>query len=350
MARLDLVLPGLVLIPGMARELSRCHAPALQTLLARGHGTRAPADGGLEGWLCAAFGVGKQQDWPVAPLTLAADGGEPGPDYWLRADPVHLSARREQLVLADSGTFALTVAEAADLTDALNRHFREDGLHFLAATPGRWYLRPGRPLDLRTRPVSEAAGRHVDPFLPAGGDALAWHRTFNEVQMLLFGHPVNTAREARGELAVNSVWVWGGGTYPINARAFYQAVYADDALARALARVAEVAAEPVPAHAAAALRGDAGRALAVVSDLDGPAQYGDLLAWQEALTRLEGDWFAPLLGALKAGNLAELRLIGLGSGVLHSFRLRRADVFKLWRRPALLAAALGARPESTPGR
>src|SRR5689334_13041556 len=61
----------------------------LQKLLARAQCERHP---GLptEAWLCEAFEVERQQDWPIAALTLAFDGGEPGTDYWLRADPIHL--------------------------------------------------------------------------------------------------------------------------------------------------------------------------------------------------------------------------------------------------------------------
>jgi len=43
---------------------------------------------------------------------------------------------------------------------------------------------------------------------PKGVEALHWHQLFNEIQMLLFSHPVNEAREVRGELPVNSVWLW----------------------------------------------------------------------------------------------------------------------------------------------
>src|SRR3990170_3774302 len=73
--------------------------PSLETLLARGTVVRQPA---LErdAWLCRAFGVTKQQDWPVAPLTLAADGVDPQHYYWLRADPVELRMERNRLVMA----------------------------------------------------------------------------------------------------------------------------------------------------------------------------------------------------------------------------------------------------------
>ena len=39
-------------------------------------------------------------------------------------------------------------------------------------------------------------------------------RLQSEVQMLLYTHPINAARESRGELAVNSFWLSGTGCTP----------------------------------------------------------------------------------------------------------------------------------------
>src|SRR3954466_4547484 len=61
----------------VARDLP---LPALTTLLARStlerHDPISP-----EAWLCQAFEVERQHDWPLAPLTLALDGGEPSAGY-----------------------------------------------------------------------------------------------------------------------------------------------------------------------------------------------------------------------------------------------------------------------------
>ncbi|MEK7769407.1 MAG: phosphoglycerate mutase, partial [Pseudomonadota bacterium] len=60
--------------------------PALETLLAKSLRTENESQG-VETWLCRAFGVAKQQDWPVAPLTLQADSAgqmKAENHYWLR--------------------------------------------------------------------------------------------------------------------------------------------------------------------------------------------------------------------------------------------------------------------------
>src|SRR2546423_1808464 len=61
-----------------------------ETLIARGRRRRA-APVSREAWLFGRFGVAKQRDWPVAPYTLLADGGAPGPHHWIRAHPGHLA-------------------------------------------------------------------------------------------------------------------------------------------------------------------------------------------------------------------------------------------------------------------
>src|SRR6185503_13696827 len=208
-ATADAVTSGLAL-PSLGRFLARARAERFSPVT-------------LEAWLCQAFEVERQQDWPVAPLTAALDNAEPDNDYehaktdaayWLRADPVHIRVDRDRALLVDNALFDLTNEEAQAFAAALNHHFTGDGIVFRAAAPKRWYVKLARAPRLSTHELSAVAGKDVQPFLPAGADALEWHRVFNEVQMLLHAHAVNDAREARGDPPVNSVWLWGGGSRP----------------------------------------------------------------------------------------------------------------------------------------
>src|SRR4051812_9944860 len=189
------------------------HLPALSTLLARAELESYPAVS-ADSWLCQAFEVERQHDWPIAPLTLALDGGEPDGAYWLRADPVHIKVSREGLHLVDNTVFDISADEAQSFVEALNAHFASAELVFSAPHPKRWYMRCAAPPALATHDVGEVAGKDVQRHLPSGNDALEWHRRFNEAQMLLHAHAANEAREDRGEPPVNSVWFWGGGTTP----------------------------------------------------------------------------------------------------------------------------------------
>ena len=313
--------------------------PALTALLARG---TALSSVGItpEAWLCQSFGVARQSDWPVAPLTLTLDGGTAGSHYWLRADPVHLHLLRDRMVLADSGTFPVSQQEAVQFTETLNRHFQKDGMIFYPLHPARWYLRLDAPPQIATAGLSEVAGRNIRSFLPHGEQAVRWHGLFNEIQMLLHHHPANEAREARGELPVNSVWLWGGGTAPQVTKRPYSHVWANDALAQALARTSGAACAALLQQAtewlAAARDGDH---LIVLDSLRGAAQYRDTQGYGESLAELERAWFAPLKAALRNGRIASLALVALDESGVHTFTVRRGNLWKLWRRNPLLKAA-----------
>lgn len=318
------------------RELD---TPALEQLLGKGRRRHSDA-GSAEAWLCAQFNVDKQEDWPVAPYSLLADGGEPGDHHWLRADPVHLKLDGNQLVLADSGIFPVSQQEAESLTDILNAHFSGDGLSFYPMRPDRWYLRAETAPALETTALPEAAGRSVDVLLPRGADAASWHTRLNDIQMLLHGHAVNEERESAGKLPINSVWPWGGGKLSDVVPAPFDAVWSRDAFATGLAQAAHIAAHNLPGGAADLLRASAseGVNLILLDRLRGAAQYGDAHAWREGLQQLERDWFAPLLQALRQERIGMVSLHALGPAGVLSAEVARGDLRRFWRRVKPVAA------------
>jgi hypothetical protein len=173
-------------ITGLFGASADARFAALELLLARGRRLRGPARG-LEAWLSEAFELG-DGPFPAGALTVLGCGDDPGDALWARADPAHLRVMRDHVASAPDDAFALQQTEADALCEALSRHFAGQ-LHFQACEARRWCVRlvSGSPLD----------------------DAL-----LNEVQMLLHAHPVNEAREARGELAINSLRLWGAGRAP----------------------------------------------------------------------------------------------------------------------------------------
>jgi hypothetical protein len=308
---------ALASMPGLARILSRARVMAL-------------ADTDLESVLLDSFGVQRQRDWPVAPFSWLGDRGETGARYWLRADPVHLRAERDAVLLVDARHFTLDAESANALLDALNTHFDSDGLRFFAPEPTRWYVAVDRVPEIATSPLRVVAGRNIDTLLPKGADALTWHRWFNEIQMLFHSHVVNERREAAGLPTVNSVWFWGGGTLPDALPHAFAGVWSDDPLARGLALASGVSLASLPKNAeqwlAQANRGEH------VLVLDSISAGGG-----NPVDDLERNWFAPLLRALRARRLSLLSLrIGTGERVLR-FDLSASDLWKFWRRAPLLA-------------
>lgn len=344
-----LLIPGLFppFRPETRHALRDLSLPALATLLARGSRKTLPDDS-MDAWLCRSFGVEKQHDWPVAAFTLLADGGNPGGDFWLLADPVHLQLQRDRLVLADAANLDITQEEASSLTAALNGHFAAAGMRFFPTRPGRWHLRPAHPpAHLETHSLETAIGRNIRNMLPGGPDGKYWHSLLNEIQMLLHRHPVNEAREQRGLPPVNSIWPWGGGVLPSNPPSPFTHIWTAYALARGLAVAAGTPCASVPETAMEWLpAAQAGSHHLVILDaLSAPALHGDVHRWRETLSHLERDWFGPLRQALSRGKISRLTLTAFDSGQARSFSASRTDLWKIWLRGKPLEASM-ENPES----
>ena len=130
--------------------------------------------------------------------------------YWLYATPVHLVLQRDTFSLAASVPLGLDIDEVDALTAALNQHFASDGLAFIWHE-NTWFLSLQTSPQISTTAPQAAINKDISAYLPTGEGATKWASFTNEIQMLLFDHPVNIAREAKRLPAINSIWCYGGG-------------------------------------------------------------------------------------------------------------------------------------------
>jgi hypothetical protein len=331
MKSVHLVIPDLFLPKDFAAEACRgLSLPALEKMLGRGYSeTREPAP--LENLLCDLFGVKCQPDVPIAPISAAYDGLAAG--CWLRADPVHLSLQRDQLLMAG---VQVGSEEAAALCAGLNAHFAGQGMEFFAPHPQRWYVRVDVLPQMRTAPLSQVIGGDVRRVLPIGEDASRWHQVFNEIQMLLHAHPLNEAREARGEAIINSVWFWGCGCGEnATLQKSHDSMSSDDVLAEMFAKAAGIPFAPWPK-----LWSDeqcSGKQLLVCTGLRYALQQGDLSGWRIALQQFETGYAQPLWRALTSGKIAQLQLDIPGVENHRHVELKRGDTWAFWRAAKPLA-------------
>jgi hypothetical protein len=298
-----------LLVPRLFATGAALRCAALELLLARGRRRAAPAQS-VEEWLNEAFDLG-DGPFPAGALTLLAQGGDPGDASWARADPVHLRVMRDHLIVVPAAAFDLPATEAGALCDALNAHFA--GADFRLHDARRWCAKVAEAVD-GGNPL-DAAGRQVD--LPARAATF-----INEAQMVLHAHPVNEAREARGEPTVNSIWLWGPGR-ATRALCAWQSVASDDPAVMGAARLAGVRYRSLPRSGAEWLERlpEDGRHLALL----------DTVRIQPALEQLEHDWFAPLLAALRAGRIGMVSLHVPDGAEALSFETIRADLRRFWR-------------------
>ena len=130
--------------------------------------------------------------------------------YWLYAPPVHLVLQRDTFSLAAPVPLSLNADEVDALIAALNQHFASDGLAF-TWHKNTWFLSlPTNPQISTTAPQA-AINKDISAYLPTGEGATKWAGFTNEIQMLLFEHPVNVARVAKKLPAINSIWCYGLG-------------------------------------------------------------------------------------------------------------------------------------------
>lgn len=154
---------------------------------------------------------------------------------WAVATPLHAALGLTDLTVVDSAMLSLTEEESRALCAAADAHLREDGVRLQFVNTHRWLARCARTIDVITERPEYLIGEALRPNLPRGKDGRVVERWMNELQMLLYTHPVNLAREDRGLPPINVVWLWGfGGGNSSTSRQFAGASCAEFAFAEAL--------------------------------------------------------------------------------------------------------------------
>lgn len=207
---------------------------------------------------------------PFAAHAAHADGIEVLDLAWGQLTPVHWHVGRDEILLTDPESLQLEEAESRALLEAVRELFESEGFALAWGAPLRWYAAHESFAELPTAALDRVVGRNVDRWLPAGREARLLRRLQNEVQMLLYAHPINEAREARGALPVNSFWLSGCGRWQ------------------------ESLAEPVQ----------------IDERLRAPLLGEDWAAWAEAWRALDAGPLATLAAAAERGEPVALTLAG----------------------------------------
>ncbi len=180
--------------------------------------------------LAAAWG------WPASvdgalpfAARLAAQQGLDARQPWGLLTPVHLHVGTDQVSLTAPWGLQLDDAASREALDAVRPLFESEGftLHWAGAL--QWLASHPMFDGLAAAALDRVVGRNIDRWLPGHGDARLIRRLQNEVQMLLYTHPLNDQREAAGLPTVNSVWLSGCGRLPDGAGAA-ASVQVDDRL------------------------------------------------------------------------------------------------------------------------
>ena len=197
--------------------------PKLARLLARL--APAPPDSGEadslspphERALAAAWGWhGDDGCLPFAAQAAQRDGIDVGGRASGLLTPAHWLLGPDHVLLADPAALELAEAESRALFDAVRPLFESEGFTLAWGAPLRWYAAHECLAELPCASLDRVIGRRIEAWLAPSREhvpARLVRRLQSEVQMLLYPHRVNEAREARGAPTVNSFWLSGCGRH-----------------------------------------------------------------------------------------------------------------------------------------
>ena len=152
--------------------------------------------------------------WAAHHLHQQGRHDEAAQGAWAFVTPCHWEVRTDHVTLADPAQLQLTEDDSRALLAVMAPWFEGDGITLHYDQPTRWLAR-GEPLaELVTASPERVLHRDVSHWLPGDQKSHPLRRLHSEMQMLLYTHPFNDAREARRLPPVNAFWVHGAGRLP----------------------------------------------------------------------------------------------------------------------------------------
>ncbi|HMS26149.1 MAG TPA: phosphoglycerate mutase [Burkholderiaceae bacterium] len=145
----------------------------------------------------------------AATLGLATAHGAP----WCFVTLCHCIVGMNDVQMQNPDLLQITESESQSLFAAMQPFFAEDGLllHRLDDVPGT-FLVNGEPLrGTCTASLDRVIGKNINQWQASGTNSAKLHRLQNEMQMLLYTHSVNAARDRSKAANINSLWFHGNG-------------------------------------------------------------------------------------------------------------------------------------------
>lgn len=151
------------------------------------------------------------QGWPDAgPWPMAAHrSGQAGAQAWIT--PCHWQIGMDQVVMLPPTLLQLQDDESQQLMQAMQPWLAEDGLQLRWHDALHWHVQGPLLAQVCCASLARVSGANIRPWLTDGSLPGPLRRLQSEMQMLLYQHPVNDARLARGQLPINSFWLHGAG-------------------------------------------------------------------------------------------------------------------------------------------
>ena len=301
--------------------------PALEMLLSRGRARSFSSRGE-----CSIFEAIGMENISYAKQRLAGEDEQPeniDSGYWYCADPVHLQADRDQVILSHPESMDIQVDEADALIAGFNELFNEDGLTLWCSTNvAHWYLHSEQPWELSTTPLGFAENRSIMEFMPQGEDAQRWRKVITELEMLFYANPVNQQRTMSGKPTISSLWLWGVQQEQRATRPKWDLLVGEHPLVRGAHKLQGIKRLDSSASIKELLT-QSNNSLIIVDELLRYQRSGDYDKILELLADLEHRIFAPAFEALKKRQLKSITIQPANGSI---YRIKRHQLIRFWRK------------------
>jgi hypothetical protein len=230
------------------------------------------------------------------------------------------------------GILRLSGEELATFAQDFNRTFGDTDLHLVPLINGEFLLRgPAAWAGIVTTEPACALVNGLESSLPKGSPATALKRLGAELEMWLHSHPVNAARQRRGERSVSTLWLWGGGALESLKSCSApptDLAYGTDPYLAGLWQLEGAPARALPDRFGDVLSDPKAERVALAPEITPLLHTNPNWSVFEALVDLDRLYLSPALEALRARALE--RVILVANDV--ETEIRHADRLKLWRR------------------
>ncbi len=256
----------------------------------------------------------------LAALRMWGQTGDRAANWIAAADPVYLEPRLDHLCLHALRRRGVEPGQLRLLIDHLQETLADDNQFGFMRLGSYGYVSAKKPIATASMPAYVVDQQTPDEYLPAGDDTATHRNLLSEIEMALHDHDVNLERETSGELPVNSLWIWGGGTAEEQSTRVQPPLFSDDALLTGYWYSATGVAEPWLGSINACIDASVAGFVAETPEFD---ESDELL--ESSLLELRA--------ALRSGRLSQLTLL-FRDGVRAD--IRKSHALRVWRRSSPL--------------
>ncbi len=295
-----------------------------------------PSQGSTNDVIASIFKLKFKSDFPSATLTLLANDIYDPALFYMHADPVHLRADMDRVVLTSSADLNISDAESATLCKMLNQHFNQDGLSFVFLNKNQWFVASNKKIKIKTTSLLDATGRNINFILPDGGDAVRWKQILTEAQMLMHSQQLNDLRENAGLLSINSIWFHGSGELTDLKNDKINSLCSKQDMLKGLANVIKCDYLEVPDSVNEYTDyllscKQASVNVLHLAELEHLVNYSDVRPWLNQLTETLDCWIYPLLEFAVKNNIK----VTLYPCNEKKYQFSKYDVLKFWSKGKL---------------